>query len=335
MIYKRIVAFFVSLWRYALGNKTKGYEMQNYKVGFIYTRCFIQKPLEISSGVTISPLSFTGFEGMIHDARKKLQFASFNFGSKDLKNTLKNFSKTGPCTLVKLDSVEAENFIQAIETTKNLVENVIGAISVISANPAVPLCAFATNGRDSGVKFFVPNDRIIRHGTNIPGYMDALPDLEKAAQSDTKMSLLLRLFRASLREQDIDHQVLFLLILFEEASDGESGTLAERLRKFSDNLGFSGDLAIIATDCGVALPNGKDVIDLIVKLRNAAAHNGSLSENSLKEYKAAWAIPVIADKEKLHKLLVEATRYMFCCMVGHTRDKKAMKVTGSIEIKFN
>lgn len=309
--------------------------MGKYRVGFIYNRCFIQKPIELSSGAVISPLSQTGFAGEIHDVRKLLDSVRFNFSRKDLENTLRNFANTGHCTLVMFNTVEAKDFIDAIEAKEGEAENIIGSVSVISANPGIPLCGFADGGNNSGVNFFIPPDRIIRHGTNIPGFIDALPDIERKAQEDAKFSLLLKLFRASLREREIDNQILFQLILFEEASDNETGTFAERLRNFSENIGFAGDLSLVAKDCGIELPAGKDVIDLLVKLRNSVAHNGNISEASLIEFNGDWVVPILREKEKLHKLITEALRYMFCCLVGHTRDKMAVKVTESMEIRFD
>ena len=309
--------------------------METYKVGFIYNRCFIQKTIELPSGTIIIPLSQTGFAGEIHDARRQLESVRFTFNRKDLENTLKNFANTGHCALIKFQAVEAKDFIHAIESKEIEAENIMGAVSVISANPGTPLCSYAEGGSSPGVKFFIPPDRIIRHGTNIPGFLDALPDIEKMAQEDPKFSLLLKLFRSSLRERELDNQILFQLILFEEASDNENGSFAERLRKFSDNIGFSGDLSLVATECGVELPEGKDVIDLLVKLRNSAAHNGNISEDSLKEFNGEWVVPILSDKEKLHKLITEALRYMFCCLVGHTRDAMDIKITELTEIIFD
>lgn len=309
--------------------------MEKYTVGFIYNRCFVQKNINLGSGVDICPLPPTGFAGEIHDARKLLDTVRFSFNRKDLENTLINFSNTGHCTLIRFESIEAKDFIEAIEGKEFEAENIIGAVSVISANPGVPLCAYAEGGAGPGVKFFIPPDRIIQHGTNIPGFLDALPDIEKKAKTDAKFALLLRLFRASLREREIDNQILFQLILLEEASDNETGSFAQRLRKFSEKTGFIGDLSIIASECGVELPEGKDVIDLVVRLRNSAVHNGSINNESLKEFDADWAIPIVNEKEKLHKLICEVLRYMFCCLVGHTRDKMAIKVSGPMEVRFD
>ena len=309
--------------------------MKTYEVGFIYNRCFIQKSIELASGVIISPLSQTGFAGAIHDARRQLNSVHFPFTRKDLENTLKNFANTGHCILIKFQSVVAKDFIHAIESKEIEAENIMGAVSIISANPGTPLCSYAKCVNDSGVKFFIPSDSIVQNGTNIPGFLDALPDIEKQAQEDSKLSLLLKLFRSSLREREIDNQILFQLILFEEASDGESGTFAERLRSFSENIGFFSDLASIASECGIELPEGKDVIDLLVKLRNSVVHNGDISENSLNEFNGEWVVPILNDKEKLHKLITETLRYMFCCMVGHSRDAMAVKITKPIEIRFD
>jgi hypothetical protein len=309
--------------------------MRLYEVCFIFTRCFVQKPIELRPGVKIVPLTPTGSSGDIHDARRLLEQSGFSFSRKTLDATLDNFKSTGQSLAIRFADIQATNYINAIEKMESESETVVGAFAVIAANPAIPLCAFSRSAHDSGLKFYVPPDRIIRHGTNVPGFLDALPDIEKRARSDAKIALLLRLYRASLREREIDNQILFQLILFEEASDNESGTFAERLRTFSDKNGFSGDLAVIAAECGLTLPQGKDVIDVLVKLRNAAAHNGKIDEASLREYSGEWILPLLDDKIKLHKVISEAIRYMFCCLVGHTRDAKALKITGNFEIKFD
>ena len=127
-------------------------------------------------------------------------------------------------------------------------------MSVVSANPATQLCAFAKSKTESGVKIYIPNDRIIKHATNVPGILNALPDIEKKAQTDSKLSLLLRLYRASLREVEIDNQILFQLILLEEASDNEVGSFPQIMRSFSKKIGFNKDLAIVAEECGFTLP---------------------------------------------------------------------------------
>lgn len=309
--------------------------MASYEVGFIYGRSFIQKQLNGFSSCSAIPLRPTGHAGEIHNVRRLFETIKFPFTRTDLEKTLANFASTGHCTLLKFGGVDAENFVGAIESKEQEAENVIGAICVASANPATPLCAYANGNAGNGVKVYVPNDRLIRHGTNVPGILDALPEIEKRAQTDAKFALLLRLYRASLREREVDNQILFQLILLEEASDLETGSFAERLRAFAEHTGFLSDLAMIAAESGVTLPAGKDVIDLLVKLRNASAHNGNISESSLREYGGDWVIPILADKGKLHKLITEALRYMFCCMVGHTRDQMALKISTPFEIRFD
>lgn len=309
--------------------------MPRYEVGFILVRCHVQAPLKLGDGIEAIPLGATGFSGDIHTARKLLTSVGFSFTAKNIEATLKNFQDTGHAALLKMPPVEAASFQEAIEQTEASIDSALGALAVVSANPVMQLCAFAKSPLDSGVNFFIPPDRKILHATNIGGFLDALPDIEAAAKSNPKLNLLLRLYRASLREQDVDYQLLFQLILFEEASDGESGTLAQRVRAFLKKHGVIGDLNVVALDCGLSIPSDKDMVDVIVKLRNAAAHNGKIDAESLKENGGEWVVPLISDKTKLHKAVGEAIRYMFCALVGHTREAKATLVEGSLDLRFD
>src|SRR5690606_36317812 len=63
------------------------------------------------------------------------------------------------------------------------------------------LFAFAKGNAGGGVKYYFPQDHRTLHATNISGFLDAFPEIEKAAQANTKFSHLLRLYRASLRER--------------------------------------------------------------------------------------------------------------------------------------
>jgi hypothetical protein len=264
-----------------------------------------------------------------------LHSAGFNFTRSNLDVTLARFRDTGHAILLKLPRIAAPHFTEAIDQSETQISPILGALAVVSANPVVQLCAYAKSTGDSGVKLYIPPDRKIIHATNIAGFLDAVPDIEAAARANSKLALLLRLYRASLREIDIDYQLLFPLILFEEASDEESGSLAERLRKFAENYGFSSDMDLVAQECGLSIPVGKDMVDVIVKLRNAAAHNGKIDADSLREYGGDWVIPLLSDKSKLHRAVGEAIRYMFCALVGHTRDAKATLVNGALQMRFD
>jgi len=309
--------------------------MHTYAVGFIFARCHLQKRIALTGGAEALPLGRTGFKGEIHDVRSLLGAAGFDFTRDNLAATLKNFEDTGHCTLYRPPPIEATSFIEAIDKCEAGAGAAASALAVVSANPALPLCAYASNPKDSGVKFFFPSDRKIFHGTNVAGYLDALPAIEERALIDHKFAILLRLYQASLREREIDHQILFQLILLEEASDQESGAFAERLRGFAQKHGFAGDLDIVAKDCGLTLPPDKDMVDVLIKLRNSAAHNGRIDEKSLSEFKGQWLSPLLKDKGALHKAIGEAIRYMFCALVGHTRDKMATLAMGSFEVRFD
>ncbi len=182
--------------------------MANYQVGVFLTRCFIQKKIELRPGVTVIPLSPTGTIGEIHDTRHLLGQVGFPFFRKDLESCLANFRDSGQTVVVLFSDVEANSYGSAIDSVDPQLEAVAGSLAVVSANPALPLCAYAKGAPGNGIKFYIPQDRIIRHGTHIENgpplhsFLDALPDLERAATANGKLALLLKLYRASLRERE-------------------------------------------------------------------------------------------------------------------------------------
>ena len=305
-------------------------------MGFVFTRCFLQKKLQPAPGLSLTPLGPSGSQGTIHDAIRALGTARFAFDQQDLAKTVASFQETGYNVLVEFEGREAVSFQDAIDKAEIEAQAAASALAVIAANPAVPLVAFAEGLVDSGVKFFIPADRRIMHGTNIAGFLDAVPALTSRAQSDPKLATLLRLYRASLRDPEIDNQLLFQLILLEEASDSEpESTLAKRLRAYASRHGLADSFAHAAAQAGVTLPQNKDAIDLMVALRNAAAHNGSITESGLRDYGADWAVPLLAGKQQLHHFVNEALRVLFCLLVGQGPGQIMTKVTGSLEIKFD
>ncbi len=256
----------------------------------------------------------------MHDARRLLEGSSSRFSRKTLDAALTNFAQTGASVLVALPDASAEGWVRAVDDAATFIDAVAGALAMVSANPVVPVCVFAqAQGGDGGVNFFIPNDRVIRHATNVGGFRDAASALYERARTDSKLALLLRLYRASLREPDVDHQILFQLILLEEASDQEAGALKDRIAKLVENYKLQGDLDAILAECGIAMPTGKTVVDLLVALRNAAAHNGRIDHTTLRD----WAVPLVGDKTQLHKLIGEMIRCLFCALVGKGRDQTA------------
>lgn len=297
--------------------------MPIYRRGLVFTRCFLQGPLVLSAGVTAKPLSATGSSGFLHDARRLLEGSSSRFSRKTLDAALTNFAQTGASVLVSLPDASEGDWIQAVDEAATFIDAVAGALAMVSANPVLPVCAFAqAQGGNGGVNFFIPNDRVIHHATNVSGFRDAASALYERARTDSKLELLLRLYRASLREPDVDHQILFQLILLEEASDQEAGSLKERISKLVEKHGLQGDLDAIVTECGIAMPAKKTVVEFLVALRNAAAHNGRIDHTTLLD----WAVPLVDDKAKLHNMVGEMIRCLFCALVGKGRDQMATLV---------
>lgn len=276
----------------------------------------------------MTPLSQTGSRGEIHNTRHLLEQVRFPFLRRDLENCLTRYRDTGQTVVVLFSDVEANSVESAINIIAPQMEVIAGSLAVVTSNPALPLCAYAKGEPGNGVQFYIPYDHKITHGTRIQdgpslhSFLDVLPDLERAAASDSKLALLLRLYRASLREQESDYQILFQLILLDEASDNELGNFQARLRSFSEKHGLKSDFDYVANHLGFTFPEGKDIIEMLVKLRNAAAHNGKIDEESLNQCHGDWVIPFIEDKERLRALISDVLRYMFCCLVGHNREAK-------------
>lgn len=299
----------------------------NYQVDFLYYRCFIQKPLELKGGLQVLPLRPSSMAGEISTVRKLLREAGLRFTSKDLKNHTANFARLGNSALLRFPITQADSYPEAIEQREKEAEIISGALSVLSANPTIPFCAYGASKSNYGVKYYFPADRIIRHGTNIHGFIDSFPAVVDAAMMSEKVALLLRLYRASLREPDEDHQMLFQLILLEEASDTSSGSsFAERLRSFCLKYSLMGDLDFIASDLEFSLPSGRDMVDVLVKLRNCAVHNGKIDRDSLRDFNGEWLYPLVDEKDKLPRLVGETIRYMFSCLVGHSREARATRI---------
>lgn len=301
--------------------------MSTFRVGFIYTRCFIQKELQIREGVVVKPMIPTGSRGELHNVRDMLNQAGFSYTIGDLEKSIHNFKETGQAALIIYESVEASSFKDAVDSMENEAESTAGALGIVSANPTIPVCAFAQGKSESGLKLYLPADSRVKHVTNVHGYLDAVPDITKRALTDSKYALLLRLYRASLRETEIDNQILFQLVLLEEASDQCAGSsFAERLRNFCTENKLEDNLKMLGRDLEFEIPAGRDIIDAVVKLRNSCAHNGKIDRATLAQYDGEWLFPVLDDKPKLHELVRETIRYMFCALVGHSREQMATKI---------
>jgi hypothetical protein len=305
-----------------------------YRTGFIFLRCFLQKAVTIRPGITAKPLGRTGLVGEINNLRKLLAAAGSGLSRENLDAVVSQHEGRGAATLVEFEAVEADNHEAAIAASIVESSRVASGLAIVSSNPAILACAFASSPRDWGVQFFLPQDRVIRHGTRLDdgtpvhGYLDALPAL--AAAEAPKVRTLLRLYQASVRETEPDFQMLFQLVLLDEASDGEhGGSLGERMRGLCSRLLVIDDLNKVPERLGFALPPGKDMVDALVKLRNAAAHDGEISENSLRNFNGDWLLPVLGNKAALHRLVDESVRLVLCSFVGHGLGVHSTRLTAT------
>jgi hypothetical protein len=307
-----------------------------YTLGFVFARIFLQKKIVLDENKSITPISNTGSNGLISDIKTKLNEIGYPLSQNDYINFLQNFSNTGQTVLLEIKSQEADDFGNAIDNCEEEARRIINTISILSLNPPQLILGYGiSNQGQNGVKFFMPKDRIIKHATNIPGYFDAVPDLIEKSMTDPKFALLLSLFKTSIEQTNWINKALYLLILFEEASDNESGNLEQRLLSHSNINGYFDDLNVIAVELGIEILEGKSVIDMLLKLRNSTAHNGTITPDTLREYKGEWIVPIIQQKDAFINLLIKSARYMILTLVGHHRDSKSIKISGTIELKYD
>lgn len=314
--------------------------MPGYQVGFIVTRCFIQTRLQLRDGISVVPLLPTMSRGELHNLKSLLNQANFNFTASHLQNAVEHYKDSGQSVVVLYDNVVQPDAKTAIETTEHDLNSVAGSLAVVSRNPVVAVCGFANNETESAFKILIPYDEKTSHATNVHGVLNAVSAIAERATNDDKYALLLRLYRASLRETDVDNQILFQLILLEEASDNCPGsTFAERLRKYCQDNGLNDDLQYLVKDLELTFPPGKDVIDALVKLRNSCAHNGRIDRSTLTQYNGEWLFSLLDDKPKLVKLIAATVRTLFVSLVGHGRTKMATRIDfkpgESFELKFD
>ncbi|MFH0989814.1 MAG: hypothetical protein V1799_07350 [bacterium] len=314
--------------------------MANYSVGFIFTRCFLQKELIIKDNIIVKPLLPSSSLGELHNLKRLLAQTSFNFPNRKFQETIESLKTSGQSVLILFNNIDQKNCITAIEALEEDVEAIAGSLAVVSRNPVIKLCGYAQDSKESCIKFYLPHDDIVKHAINIHSDLDAASDIANRALTDSKYALLLRLYRSSLREPEVDNQILFQLILLEEASDTSSGdSFAKRLRAFCDQNGLHNELNYLVQDLEIIFPSDKDIIDALVKLRNCCAHNGKIDKATLEQYNGEWLYSLLDDKPKLQKLIAGTIRYLFAVLVGHSHEAKATPISlaagEEFKLKFN
>lgn len=285
----------------------------SFSVEVLATRCFLQKEIQIAENITAVPVAATGMKGEITYVRNICSTLGIPFTRNMRDGAFKHFAGVGHGVLIRFLGIEAKTPKEAIEVIQKEVELACGVLSVLSACPVVLVCAIVQSNPVPTIRFYPPTDPTMRHGTNVPGFLDAVSFLYRESKDNPKLAILLRLFRSAQYEEQIDYRVLHYLILLEEASDSFDGNLSERIRSMLEKYDLVNYVNNLPKELNASLPDGKDFVDVLVRLRHAAAHNGDISPETVgKQY----VEPFLVDKERLCNLLREVVRVILASVAG-------------------
>jgi len=284
--------------------------MPLHTVGFVYIRCPLREKLTLAPGVVLQPLRPTGFSGELHDLRGLLEQAGFKFPRAALDTSIGNYKRSGRTAVVTFADVDAPTYPEAITARQDAAEGLASALSLVTGHPVTTLAGFArSTAGDAGVNFFLPHDAEPAAEGDAQGLASTIVPVQVAAVQDDRASVLLKLYRAALREASVGAQLLTLLLLLDEAAIAEPGSgPAERLRAIAARTGAEADWANIATQIGMGLPAGVSVADILGALRLSMIRTGRISAETLTEVGAAWAAPVLERPEELGVLIDGAVR---------------------------
>lgn len=126
------------------------------------------------------------------------------------------------------------------------------------------------------------------------------------------------------RAEDQHLRIFHYVQLLEVASENEpADTLAERIRSLLDKLGLSGEIARIPISLGNPIPPPYDFCDVLVRLRNAVAHDGHISTVSVE---GMFAHPFLQDIEALSKETKELVRVAITSIAGAGPTQRAKQI---------
>lgn len=119
--------------------------MSEYEVGAIFTRCFLQKRIDLSPTAFVETLSPTGFKGEIHNARALLDRGGHRVTRDFVERAIANFKDAGQSVCIHFLKVDAPDSRSAMSKMQAQANSIAGALAVLSVNPAVSVAMFARN----------------------------------------------------------------------------------------------------------------------------------------------------------------------------------------------
>lgn len=265
----------------------------HYEPLLVVRDCSIQGRTELGSGVYAEPLreplGFRGEVEFLFGLHADLGITSFD--RPFMARTMAATASEQPTALIHFPIVEAEDGRAAQESAQESMIRAVSVLSWLSANPVQPIIVAMRRGTEASIRLLPPQWSRLEH---FNGYLNAVPAVSRAADNDPRIRLMLEIFRNAMgtaidfqgeHARGYDSRLLLFGQLLEVACgdlddpglwERNENTLANRLRRRSEELGLTERLATLVRDLGVTLPAARDGCDLVADLRNTLAHRGAL-----------------------------------------------------------
>ncbi len=308
--------------------------MKKFEVVVVLSNCFVQKKIILSDDIYVYPLPPMKFQGEVDYMISIKDIVGFSAPDEFIEKVQSELTESQQACLLCIQNVAAESGDNAPEKVEDLVSTCCDTLSILSRNRVTPIALASRDGdKHSWVRMLPPENPRIWHATNVPSIIDSMPTLVDKARNDKKFAMLCRLFRISQETNRTDFCIFHCLQAFEIAADEYNGYLDERLRQFFSDIDLTAIAINFPKKVGIELPDGKDFIDVLVQFRNAMAHDGGITKDTVKPF----AIPFIDHMSEIKKDLAETARMSLVALASGGIESLAIKITGPAEfvIKFD
>lgn len=293
------------------------------------SNCLLQRPLDLGGGVQAEPLSEAmSFRGEIEYVLRNAATLGFTPDATVKPALIADMERctVEPMVVLRFPSIDAAGPPEVEAAVLPAVDIACATLTLVTANASTPIAVVLVTGMQSWVRMLPPpqprihhpEDVVFVHGgvghrVKVPTYLDVAPIVHAAALSSPSIALMCRMLHVAQQARQAEFRIFHHLQLLEMAADGYSGTLAERLRALWAEMEVLGELQSIPARLGLALPPDKDFTDVLVKLRNAMAHDGCINTTSVQ---AAYVDPFLAKVDELARAIRELARIVVADRAG-------------------
>lgn len=300
-------------------------QMRTYTPRAILRSCYLQGVIDLGGGIRAVPLDKKlGFQGELQYVFEVLSALKITSDTVFKDSATQQLAHAQPMALLELPIIEATTPYAAEEKIMRWIRVSCGTLSVLTTNMVEPIAYIMTSQSGHELKMLPPKENIIIHLPQIPGYLDAVIPIQQHALAHPELGVIVHLFRMAQRAEDIDLRVFHYVQLLEVASENEStDTLAKRIRSLLNKLGLAGEVSRIPESLGHAISPPYDFCDLLVRLRDAVAHDGHISTASVR---GPFVHPFLQDIDALAKEARELVRVVIASIAGAGPTQKAKQI---------